>query len=85
MLAGSWVSVLLYRRRLLALMGSIFLSYRGRQPSDILVLSHALRTELFSADASPQWQPVSYSVMAYVVMGALGSLAGLFSGLASYS
>ena len=46
MLAGSWVSVLLFRRRLLALMDFIFLSYRGRQPSDILALSHALRTEL---------------------------------------
>jgi len=46
MLAGSWVSVFLFRRRLLALMDLIFLSYRGRSPNDILHLSHDLRSEL---------------------------------------
>ena len=46
MLAGSWVSVFMYRRRLLAVMDLVFLSYRGRAPQDIIALSVPLRTEL---------------------------------------
>ena len=47
MLAGSWVSILQIRRRLLSLLNYIYLAQRGREQEDIIQLSDALVQELW--------------------------------------
>ena len=46
-LAGSWVSVLVFRRRMLCLLDLIFNAMRGHSVSTLLRLSRELRSELF--------------------------------------
>ena len=45
-LVGSLISLFLYRRRLLALLDSIFASLRGRQPRDVIKLANRTKTDL---------------------------------------
>ena len=46
-LNGSWISVLMYRKRMLCLMDLTFVAVKGRRAGDVLLLSSALKAELF--------------------------------------
>lgn len=47
-IAGALLSLLLYRRRLMALLDSLFDSYRNRMPRDIIKLEGPLKSDLLS-------------------------------------
>ena len=46
-LAGAWISVLQFRRRMLCLLDEIYVAQHGREPTDIVRMSSSLLTELW--------------------------------------
>jgi hypothetical protein len=55
MLEGSWTYVLMYRRRALCLLFEVYKASSGRDPGEVVWLSPALRSELFSLATLAPW------------------------------